>query len=118
MGGTQPEARPNVANQVTRHFRLKPLSEAAAALLVAALEAQTGVVWCRFDSARGQLSLCYDATLCYLEQIEATLAAQHASVRDSGWQRMRRRYYRFVDQNLRDNAAHQPHCCSRAPTRR
>lgn len=33
----------------------------------------------------------------------------------SWWLRMRGNFYRFVDQNMRDNASYSPHCCSAPP---
>ncbi|WP_115720116.1 cation transporter [Gallaecimonas mangrovi] len=65
--------------------------------------------------AGNRLTLAYDATAVNLDALESEIQNHGLEVKHKGMAGMRLGYYRFVDQNIRDNATHEPWCCHRLP---
>lgn len=102
-------------NLVRRKLQLSGVSEQAAALLVVELGQLFGMDRVRFDASKSSLVFSYDATHCSLDRVEEKVRQHGASFDTGWWSRIKCSYYRFVDQNVKDNAAHEPHCCNRPP---
>lgn len=62
-----------------------------------------------------KLLLAYDPTHVDLDDIEAVVQRHGGEFAANWWNRVKAGYYRFVDQNVRDNAKHEPHCCHKLP---
>lgn len=102
-------------NLVSHRLKLAGLSEKAATTLVDELGQLFGMDRVTFDARTSCLFFAYDATHCSLDKVEERVRQHGARFDDGWWNRVKCSYYRFVDQNLRDNAAHEPHCCNKAP---
>lgn len=79
------------------------------------INALAGMDDVRYDAARLRLRLAYDASKLNIDDIRQLLTAQGIVLKNTAWSRFRTGYYRFVDQNIRDNARHEPVCCHRPP---
>lgn len=102
-------------NLVSHRIKLADVSEQAATALVDEVDQLFGMDQVSFDARTSCLSFAYDATHCSLDKVEDVIRQQGARLDDGWWNRMKRSYYRFVDQNMKDNEAHEPHCCNKAP---
>ena len=69
------------------------------------------------DQADGLLTVDYDAVLCGIDPIISILTKNGVELGLGRWSRIKLGYYRFVDQNLKENSKHTPHCCNRVSRR-
>ncbi|KEA62282.1 hypothetical protein ADIMK_3572 [Marinobacterium lacunae] len=109
--------RPGVkeANLVTRTLKLTTRDETDIAALVDEIERIFGMDSVNYDAATAILSCAYDATHCSVDRVEAVINKHGAGFANNWWNRTKRGYYRFVDQNMKDNAGYEPHCCNKIP---
>lgn len=109
--------RPGVkeANLVSRRLNLKGTDDKVVEALVAELDQLFGMDRVAYDATSGALDFAYDATHCSVDVVESIVNKHGAQFASNWWSRAKRGYYRFVDQNMKDNAAHEPHCCNKMP---
>ncbi|MED5524926.1 MAG: cation transporter [Pseudomonadota bacterium] len=106
--------RPGVREAYLVRRKLTVSGEQAAARDCAeALDALPGINSVTFSGNR--LTLSYDATVANLDALEQAINDFGLGVQRRGLAGIRFGYYRFVDQNIRDNATHEPWCCHRLP---
>ncbi|TCK02345.1 heavy-metal-associated domain-containing protein [Marinobacterium mangrovicola] len=114
------EHKPGVreAFLVQRHLLLESLDAGKAAAIAEEIEPLRGVDSVRLDPDSQRLDIAYDASVLQLDQIEA-IVRSHGSDLDQGWwTRFKEGWYRYTDQNIKDNAKHEPFCCSKVPPRK
>ncbi|GAB3390642.1 heavy-metal-associated domain-containing protein [Azotobacter armeniacus] len=102
--------RPGVheAYLVKRHLKLEALNAVRAAAIAQEIDQLLGVDSVALDKATGRLDVAYDASHMRIEQVEE-IVRKHGSDLDHGWwTHFKEGWYRFTDQNLRDNAHHEP----------
>ena len=109
--------RPGVKeiNLVNRRLRLEGITEKNKAVIISEIDALLGIEHVSFDEPTETLSVAYDATHCDLTGIEALLQAHGADTSNGIWTKLKEGYYKFVDQNIKDNDEHDPHCCNAMP---
>lgn len=61
------------------------------------------------------LIISYDVLSMSLEEILSFIEINGIEVKRSLWERLSIGWYKYVDQNIQDNANHKPHCCNKAP---
>jgi hypothetical protein len=76
-----------------------------------------GVHTVSVGQADGLLTVDYDAVLCGIDPIISILTKNGVDLCLGRWDRIKLGYYRFVDQNLKENNKHTPHCCNRVSRR-
>jgi hypothetical protein len=103
---------------VKRRLRLQPLDDPHARDAVAAVEALIGVDWTRWDPRKRVLTLAYDAANLQLDRILERLRERGGVLDEGWWSRFRLGWYRYSDQNVRDNAKLEPFCCDKVPPRK
>nr|VFJ70440.1 MAG: Heavy-metal-associated domain-containing protein [Candidatus Kentron sp. FW] len=79
------------------------------------LDALPGVRKARANHRTGRVKFTYDPTITRLKTVEGKLLALGYPADDSFWARKKREWLTFMEQNKRDNLAHQGHCCSKLP---
>ncbi|GAA0792047.1 hypothetical protein GCM10009109_21830 [Marinobacterium sediminicola] len=111
------EHKPGVkeVNLVSRKMRLVDVKAQAENALVEAVRQLFGMDRVVFDAPNATLYFDYDATHCSLDKVEGVIRNMGAKFDTGWWSRFKRSYYRFVDQNMKDNEAHEPHCCNKVP---
>jgi hypothetical protein len=115
MKNTQMRQGVSKANRVVRKLKLdKPVGKDISAAL-GEIDELPGMdeVW--VDEKTGVLRLAYDAGRLSIGSIEAVLSEHGIVLSDNWWNRLKVNQYRFVDQNVKDNAAHVPSCCNKIP---
>lgn len=103
------------ANLVKRTLALTGLQENERTPMCEEIAQLLGIDEVSFEQQSEKLSIAYDPTHVDLDDIEGIVQRHGAEIAANWWNRVKTGYYRFVDQNVRDNAKHQPHCCHKLP---
>ncbi|MBW6392460.1 cation transporter [Billgrantia antri] len=102
-------------NLVTRHLKLEPNDEVAIRAAVADIDQLYGLDGVSFDEKKWRLDLAYDASRVCLDCVEDILMKHAVEISHDWWTRFKEEHYRFVDQNVKDNANHEPWSCHQSP---
>lgn len=105
----------NEVNCVERSITIMGLDTDKAAQLIAEMDSLQGMDQVSIDEKCSELTVVYDATHCNINLIEDVINACGLRIADNWWSRMKGSYYQFVDQNVKDNAAHEPWSCHKPP---
>jgi hypothetical protein len=62
-----------------------------------------------------QLWLAYDGSHWSVDELLALITSHGGRLKAGWWTRRKLAWYRFTDDNVRANAKHEPHCCSKIP---
>ena len=103
------------ARQVVRRLRLEPNSNRNVTAAVREIDGLYGIDEVSVDAATRVIHLAYDASRLSIDGIEQILKRHGLEVSHDWWTHFKEGHYRFVDQNIKDNAAHVPHCCNKTP---
>ncbi|WP_223668797.1 cation transporter [Kangiella shandongensis] len=111
------EKPPDVSavNLVVRHLKLESSHLANIEDAIAEISQLFGLDDVSFDTDSLVLNLAYDASRISIDGIEEILERRAIKVSHDWWTRFKEGYYRFVDQNVKDNATHEPWSCHRVP---
>ena len=101
-------------NLVKRHLRLSLENEQEIKAAIDELDNLYGMDSLSFDAAGGVLT-AYDATRFSIEDVESILGKHNVQLVDSWWTQMKEDYYKFIDNNVRENAKHEPWSCHSDP---
>ena len=109
--------RPGVAeaSRVVRHLKLETSPEQNLAIAIAEIDQLVGIDEVALAEEGTLIHLAYDAATVSIDDIEAILTRHNVEVGHGWWNHFKEGHYRFVDQNVKDNAAHVPSCCSKMP---
>jgi uncharacterized protein YchJ len=78
-----------------------------------------GVCQAEVELRRHRLKVRYDVTQVDFQMIKAELETAGYPTATGRWLRIKERWYRFIDTNMRENAhAPPPACCNKPPKRR
>jgi len=103
------------ANLVIRTLKLTGMNKENSETIIAEINATFGVDAVSYNEDDKMLHLAYDATNINLDGIEDILTKHNAKVSDTWWNHIKEDYYKFVDQNVKDNANHKPWSCHKTP---
>ena len=79
------------------------------------LDALFGMQQVIHHEKRCLLKLAYDGSKIDIDHILEILLADNITLTSGWWATRILNHYRFIDQNVRDNAKHVPVCCSKPP---
>ncbi|SIS65732.1 hypothetical protein [Neptunomonas antarctica] len=102
-------------NLVIRHLKIESSDAKKIEAAISEIDSLYGLDGISFDEKSHVLNLAYDASRLCLEGIEDVLAKHYMQVSHDWWTRIKEEYYKFVDQNVKDNASHEPWSCHSAP---
>lgn len=102
-------------NLVTRHLKLESNNEETLQAAIAEINQLYGLDSVSFDEKRRKLHLAYDASRTCIDCVEEILEKHAIEVSHNWWTRFKEGHYRVVDQNVKDNANHEPWSCHRSP---
>ncbi len=85
--------------------------------LVSEIDKVFGIDEVSYNIKNGEIHLAYDATHIDLDGIEEVIRKHGADLHDDWWTHTKESYYKFVDQNVKDNAKHKPWSCHQVPTK-
>ncbi len=101
----------NEVNLVTRKLKLDPSDHPILLQAIEEIDQLYGLDSVAYDEEKRMLGLAYDATRICIECVEEILSRYGIAISDGWWNRFKEDHYRFVDQNIKDNAAHEPWNC-------
>ena len=99
------------ATLVVRHLKLIEMSEQVMADVVKEIDEIYGLDSVNYDYGSHTLHIAYDATRVCIDCIEKVLQKYEVQVAHDWWTHFKEGYYRFVDQNVKDNASSEPWSC-------
>lgn len=103
------------ANLVTRNLRLSNVNDDNLDALMEEIDQLFGIDEASFNAEEKTIYLAYDATNIDLNGIEDVIKKHGADIHDDWWSHTKEEYYKFVDQNVKDNAKHIPWSCHKKP---
>jgi len=102
-------------NLVVRNLRLSKVTNENIDALTAEIDQMLGLDEVSFDRKKQTIHLAYDAVNLNLDGIENVIRKHGADIHDDWWTHTKEEYYKFVDQNMKDNANHVPWSCHKTP---
>lgn len=103
------------ANLVVRRLKIEAYIQESLTQAINEIDQLYGIDGVSFEKDSKELQLAYDASRLDIDAIERILKDNRVEVSQDWWTLLKEGYYRFVDQNVKDNANSQPHCCSKIP---
>ncbi|MCH4562576.1 MULTISPECIES: cation transporter [Halomonas] len=101
---------------VSRHLKLEPCDHEQLQAAIGEIDGLYGIDRVTFDDKKHTLDLAYDASRLCLDCIEEILTEHGVKICHDWWTRFKEEHYRFVDQNIQDNARHEPWSCHGRPS--
>lgn len=96
---------------VTRRLKLVDLDPAKAESIRQAIDEIMGVDRVSLTHDSATLNVAYDAGKVRLETLEAIIHRQGAAIASGWWTRFKESWYRFSDDNVRDQKEREPWSC-------
>jgi len=103
------------ANLVVRHLKLININDEKQKEIVAEIDKTFGIDNVSFDQDSQTINFAYDATRCNLDGLEEIISKHGADVAHDLWTYFKESYYKYVDENVKDNAQHEPWSCHTKP---
>ncbi|MCZ0867244.1 cation transporter [Dasania sp. GY-19] len=100
---------------MSRHLRLEGSVEKNHQLIVQEVDQLLGVDAVSINATESLLNVAYDATKRQLDEIEEIVRKHECDIAHDWWTHFKEGYYKFVDQNVKDNASHEPWSCHKRP---
>lgn len=100
---------------MSRHLRLEGSVEKNHQLIVQEVDQLLGVDAVSINLSECLLNVAYDATKRQLDEIEDVVRKYECDIADDWWTHFKESYYKFVDQNVKDNARREPWSCHKRP---
>ncbi len=102
-------------NLVNRTLKLNTESVKKVREAINEIDRLVGLDSVAYDSDQNLLSVAYDASKVDLTMIEEKLGIFGVEINSGWWTHLKEEYYKFIDQNIKDNAEHTPWSCHRSP---
>jgi len=102
-------------NLVVRHLKLVTTNVDRINDAIAEIDEIYGLDAVSFNDKSNVIDVAYDASRICIDCIEEVLQKYDIEVSHDWWNRFKEDYYRFVDQNVKDNADHIPFSCHKIP---
>ena len=102
-------------NLVDRHLMVHKTGEVRILEAIAEINEIYGLDEVSFDERTLVLNLAYDASKVCIDRIEEVLEKHNIEISHDWWTHFKAGYYRYVDENLMDNASHEPFSCHKVP---
>lgn len=102
-------------NLVPRHLKMEAADSEQIAQAIDEIDHIYGLDAVSFDDKSSVLNLSYDASRTSIEGAEVILEKYGLSISHDWWTHFKESYYRFVDENIKENAHHKPLSCHQVP---
>ena len=101
---------------LTKHsLSLRGVNESNAKAITEELDGLPCVdrVW--LSTTKGTLKIAYDASHHNIDEMIAIVEKHGAAIKNNWWSRTKLGWQRQTDENIKDNARHEAHCCNKMP---
>lgn len=96
---------------VKRHLKIESSGPEGIQEALAEIDQLYGMDSVSFDQERSRLDLAYNAVRLSIDDIAAILERHGIDIAPGWWNHFKEEHYRFVDQNVKDNAQKEPWSC-------
>jgi hypothetical protein len=100
---------------VIHHLKLENLDHDKAEAIGQEIDTLIGVDMVSLNDETSVLNVAYDAGKLNVDDIEAIVRKHGADISHRWWTQFKEGWYRFTDQNVRDNMQHEPLSCHQTP---
>lgn len=101
---------------LTKHrLVLQGLNDINANAIVAELDQLPCMDSVIINRKKQSIKLHYDASRHHIDEMIAIVIKHGATVKEGWWNHIRLGWQRQIDQNIKENAQHEPHCCNKNP---
>ena len=100
---------------VVRNLRLSKVTDENIDELIEDIDQMVGLEEVSFNRKEQTIHLAYDAVNLNLDGIEGVIREHGVDIHNDWWTNTKEGYYKFVDQNVKDNAEHTPWSCHKTP---
>ncbi len=114
----QHNAGVNGSSLMMRNLKLEGPVDEKRKLIAEEINQLLGVDSVSIDASESLLKVIYDATKRQLDEVEDIVRKYECDIADDWWTHFKEGYYKFVDQNVKDNASHEPWSCHKRPPAR
>ncbi len=105
----------NPGFETSHTLSLDGLNAQNATQIAEGLEALPWVDHVQLKVGKQSLKISYEASHHNIDEVIAVIEQHGAAIKDSWWSRTRLGWQRQTDENIKDNARHEPHCCNKIP---
>jgi len=98
-------------NLVVRHLKLEEVDPQNIQAAINEIDQIYGLDGVSFEEKSMVITLAYDATKTSIETIEEILANHNIEISHGWWTHFKESYYKFIDENVKENASHEPWSC-------
>ncbi len=103
------------SNLVVRNLRLSNVTSENIKALIEEIDHLFGLDEVSFNQRKEVIHLAYDAANLNLEGIEEIIKLHGVKIHDDWWTHTKEGYYKFCDENVKDNFEHEPWSCHKTP---
>ncbi len=100
---------------VKRHLKIDISEDADIDSAITEIDQLYGLDEVSYDEKKHVLHIAYDGKRVCLDCIDEALNKNGADISHDWWTHIKEEYYRFIDQNIKDNAQHEPWSCHKTP---
>lgn len=100
---------------VVRNLKLSNVTNENIDALIEAIDHMFGLDEVSFNRKEETIHLAYDAVNLNLDGIEEIIRKHGADLHNDWWTHTKESYYKFCDQNVKDNFDHEPWSCHKTP---
>ena len=100
---------------MVRHLRLEGLTEENRHTITEEISQLIGMDAVSITDSENLLNMAYDASTRQLDEIEEIVRKHGCDISHDWWTHFKEGWYRFTDQNAKDNARHDPWSCHKNP---
>ncbi|TMP50758.1 MULTISPECIES: hypothetical protein [unclassified Pseudoalteromonas] len=102
-------------NLVVRNLKLSNVTSENIDALIEEIDQMFGLDEVSFNRKEEEIHLAYDAVNLDLDGIEEVIRKHGVDIHDDWWTHTKESYYKFCDQNVKDNFKHEPWSCHKTP---
>ena len=102
-------------NLVVRNLRLSKVTDENINALIAEIDHMFGLDEVSFNRKDRTIHLAYDAANLNLDGIENVIRKHGVDIHNDWWTHTKEGYYKYCDQNVKDNFDHEPWSCHKTP---
>tara|TARA_R110000744_G_scaffold24704_1_gene61734 strand:- start:115 stop:486 length:372 start_codon:yes stop_codon:yes gene_type:complete len=100
---------------VVRNLRLSKVTDENIDGLIAEIDHMFGLDEVSFNRKERTIHLAYDAANLNLDGIENVIRKHGVDIHNDWWTHTKEGYYKYCDQNVKDNFEHEPWSCHKTP---
>jgi len=100
---------------LNRKICLLEINEENRRLILLEIDELLGIQEVSITGPKNVLRVAYDGTRVDINQIQQIVSSFNGSFAKGWWSGIKLDWYQYTDENVKANAKHVPHCCSKSP---